>query len=100
MNYLDLLASKVYQAAHPETTPHDFNLPLYRLYAVLVLAKGQQVTAEDVHNAWSAWASEHALQNQNIIPFKELSSHTQSKDHLYVQAIHDVARHIYSNDEK
>jgi hypothetical protein len=36
---------------------------LYRLYAVLCLAKGETVTAEDVHNAWSVWAAEHRQQS-------------------------------------
>lgn len=91
MNYLDIVAAEVHRTADPEATPPDEDLPLYRLYAVLLLAKGRDVTAEDVHNAWAAWASEHEPENRHLIPFKELSLSVQRKDQAYVDAIHQVA---------
>jgi hypothetical protein len=94
VNYLDKIGAEIQRAADPDATPPDEDLPLYRLYAVLLLAKGQDVTAEDVHNAWAAWASDHQPDSSNILPFKELSLRTQRKDQLYVNAIHEVAEHM------
>lgn len=94
MNYLDLLAAEIQRTADPEATPPDEDLPLYRLYALLALAKGQEVTAEDVHNAWATWASDHQRDSRHLIPFKELPLSVQRKDDLYVQAIQDVARRL------
>jgi hypothetical protein len=97
VNFLDLIAAEIQRAADPDAIPPDDDLPLYRLYAVLLLAKGKDVTAEDVHNAWAAWASEHEPKSRNLLPFKELSLHVQKKDEIYVEAIHKVANRMASN---
>lgn len=95
--YIDTIAVEIQRTAEPGAVLQHEDLPLYRLYAVLLLAKGQDVTAEDVHNAWAAWASEHEPENENLLPFKELSFHVQRKDQLYVDAIHQVAVHMQSH---
>lgn len=94
VNYLDKIAAEIQRIAHPDAVPPDDDLPLYRQYAVLLLAKGQDVTAEDVHNAWAAWASEHDPESRNLLPFKELSIRSQRKDEPYVEAIHKVAERL------
>lgn len=91
MNYLDKIAAEIQRAADPQALPPDEDLPLYRQYAVLLLAKGAAVTLEDVHNAWAAWASDHDPENRRLLPFKELSLGIQHKDQAYVDAIHAVA---------
>jgi len=93
LNYLDKIGAEIQRMAEPDALSPD-DLPLYRLYAVLLLAKGQNVTAEDVHNAWAAWASDHEPESQHLLPFKELSLRAQRKDQPYVDAIHQVAEHI------
>lgn len=93
-SYLDKIATEVRRTADLEAALSDEDLPLYRIYAVLLLAKGQDVVAEDVHNAWAAWACEHDPENRNLLPFKELSLQTQRKDQLYVDAIHQVAKRM------
>lgn len=98
LNYLDRLAADIQRTADPESTPPDEDLPLYRLYAVLLLAKGEQVTSEDVHNAWAAWASDHDPENRNLLPFKELSLSVQRKDERYVNAIREVAARLGLDD--
>lgn len=94
MNYLDKIAAEIQRTADPEAIPPDEDLPLYRLYAILLLAKGQDVTAEDVHNAWVAWASEHDRESRHLLPFKELSLSVQRKDETYVEAIREVAERM------
>ncbi len=93
-SYLDKIAAEIRRTADPEAAASDEDLPLYRLYAVLLLAKGQDVMAEDVHNAWAAWASEHEPESRNLLPFKELSLRVQRKDDTYVDAIHEVAKQM------
>lgn len=100
MNYLDLLGSEIQRTADPEATPPDEDLPLYRNYAVLLLAKGQDVTLEDVHNAWAAWASEHDPDSRHLLPFKELSLNVQQRDQRYVDAIHAIAEKIRVGEER
>jgi hypothetical protein len=93
-SYIDKIASDIRRAADPDAAKANEDLPLYRLYAVLLLAKGKGVTAEDVHNAWAAWASEHAPTHLNLLPFKELSLETRHKDLRYLNAIREVASPI------
>jgi hypothetical protein len=94
VNYLDKIAAEIQRTADPDALPPDDDLPLYRQYAVLLLAKGEEVTAEDVHNAWAAWASDHDPESRNLLPFKELSIRSQRKDDPYVEAIHKVAKRL------
>ena len=93
-SYLDKIAAEIRRTADPDAAASDADLPLYRLYAVLLLAKGKETTAEDVHNAWSAWASEHDPEHRNLLPFKELSLSVQRKDNFYIDVIHQVAEHL------
>jgi hypothetical protein len=93
VNYLDRIAVEIRRTAHPDAVARD-DLPLYRLYAVLLLAKGQAVTVADVHNAWAAWASEHEPASPHLMPFAELSGHIQQKDEPYVEAIRTVAARL------
>jgi hypothetical protein len=95
LSYLDKIAAEIQHMAEPGIVPSGRDLSLYRIYAVLLLAKGHQVTLEDVHNAWAAWASESETESRNLVPFKELSAHTQTKDEPYMNAIHEVARRVF-----
>lgn len=94
MNYLDVIAAEIQRTADPKALPPDEDLPLYRQYAVLLLAKGKNVTAEDVHNAWAAWASEHKPESRDLLPYKELSLRDQRRDQTYVDAVHRVAERM------
>jgi len=64
---------------------------LFRLYAVLVLVKGEATTAADVHDAWSAWKAERDPQNAHIRPFGELEKATRDADEPFAAAIREVA---------
>lgn len=98
MNYLDKIGAEIQRVADPDSQPPDSDLPLYRVYAVLLLAKGREVVAEDVHNAWAAWASDHDPDSQHLKPFKELSLSVQRKDEPFVDAIRQVAAHLKVDD--
>ena len=90
-NYIDQIAMDIHLKAEPGADTW-LDLPLYRIYAVLALAKGEATTNEDVHNAWSAWASEYTPFHHSLIPFDELSEHIQQLDAPYTAAIHAVTR--------
>ena len=73
---------------------------LIRLYALLVLIKGEDVTLQDIHDAWSmnmnykeqnppyCYGHEHT----SIVPFDQLSKETQDKDIPFLEALQEVAR--------
>lgn len=92
MNYLDEIAHAIRRAAQPDALPDDDTSDLFRLYAVLLLAKDSEVTHEDVHNAWVAWMLNKGEYHPSLVPFEELDTQTQAEDSPFVEAIRDVAR--------
>lgn len=94
MSYLDDIARAI-QAELGEQ-PDDASAPqLLRLYAVLLLAKGEAVSPEDVHNAWAAWMQDHQPANEDIKPFAELDHSTKKADDPFVAAIRRTARSLH-----
>ena len=91
MNYLDELAGEIAKEISPDVLPNADTSRLFRLYALLVLVKGTDVTAVDVHDAWSAWMLELDPGHRSIRPFEELDADTQASDEPYVAAIRAVA---------
>jgi hypothetical protein len=94
--YLDELAEAIRQAVPPEALPEGDTFPLFRMYAVLLLAKGEQVTRADVHNAWVAWMAGRAGDHESLVPFSDLDVEIQAEDSPYVVAIQTVARSLGS----
>lgn len=92
MTYLDAVADEIRAAVRHDALPDADTTQLFRLYAVLLLAKGDAVTAEDVHNAWVAWMVARGEDHESLVPFSELDSQTQVEDGPFVVAIRQVAR--------
>lgn len=92
MNYIDLLAWEIAKRSEGESfRPTEWDMPLYRIYAVLARTKGTATTLEDVHDAWSAWCAQDRPEHPSIVPFSELTPDVQAMDQPYVDAIHAVA---------
>jgi hypothetical protein len=92
MTYLDTLAEEIRAATAPDALPDEDTSSLFRAYAVLLLAKGEEVTREDVHNAWVAWMLDKGEQHESLVPFGELSAETQAEDSPFMVAVRTVAR--------
>jgi hypothetical protein len=90
MSYLDEVAIRIRDEV-PEAQRGEDALDLFRLYAVLALAKGESVDARDVHNAWSAWMQQREPDHKALRPFDELDKETRAADCPYVLAIRAVA---------
>jgi hypothetical protein len=91
MNYLDDTAQAIKALVPQDLLPDGDTETLFRIYAVLALAKGPQVDSEDVHNAWVAWMAERDPDHSSLKPFEELDADTRRSDEPYVQAIRAVA---------
>lgn len=90
MTYLDHLAVRIRDHV-PEAQRGETELGLFRLYAVLALAKGGAVEPRDVHNAWAAWMQERDPDHDALRPFDQLDRATQDADSPFVAAIRAVA---------
>lgn len=88
VNYLDRVAHAI-----GEHVP-GCDLSLLRIYAVLALTKGQQVTLADVHHAWAAWRAATVPDHRSLIPFEELTPDVQGLDAPYAEAIAKVAAEL------
>ncbi len=93
MSYLDEAAAAI-RTELGETPPDSTPERLMRLYAVLLLAKGANVNAEDVHNAWSAWMQESQPDHPAIRRFQELDDESRATDEPFVDAIRRASRVI------
>jgi hypothetical protein len=94
MTYLDDLAATIRGYAPSNGLPIPELDSLFRLYAVLALAKGEAVTAEDVHNAWAAWTQDGEADHSEVRPFSELDHATQAEDSPYAEAIRLAVREL------
>lgn len=92
MSYVDDLAEAIARRVPSNVMPGGDTASLFRLYAVLALAKGDGVTLEDVHDAWAAWMSGQDPQHPSLKRFGELPPDVQAADQPYVDAIQAVAR--------
>jgi hypothetical protein len=91
MNYVDAIAMQIRQQVPPEALPHGGDLDaLFRIYAVLAMSKGAQVTDEDVHDAWSAWVAGHDPDHESLVPLVELDDEAVSADVPFTAAIKTV----------
>ena len=91
MTYIDDVASAVRARVPPELMPDGDLDSLFRIYAVLVLAKRQAVQLEDVHDGWSAWMSAQDPAHPSLRPFAELSAQVRDGDRPYLKALRATA---------
>ena len=97
MSYLDDIADAVRAHVPRSLVPDGDTALLFRLYAVLLLAKGEGVTTEDVHNAWSAWMQSERADHPALRPFDELDAATQDSDAPYADAIRAACRELQAS---
>ena len=92
MTYLEILSTEIRDAVPSEALPDGDTSELFLIYAVLLLAKGEEVRREDIHNAWVAWMISTGEQHLSMVPFPQLPPATQAEDSPFVVAIRTVAR--------
>jgi hypothetical protein len=91
VNYVDVLASEIELNLAADDRPEHRAKELYRLYALLALVKGEEVSLSDVHQAWSVWMAAEDPKHPALVPFEDLDHRQQQKDSPYADAIHRVA---------
>lgn len=92
MSYLDEPAEAIRRAVAPNLLPDGDASMLFRLYAVLAMAKGEDVALEDVHDAWAAWMTDRDPDHRSLKPLAELPPDVRRSDEPYLDAIRVVAR--------
>lgn len=93
-SYLRDIAEAIRAEVPPSLIPDEPTDSLFAVYAVLALAKGTDVTAEDVHNAWTAWMLARGEEHESMVPYDELPVSTRREDDPYVLAVRRVAERL------
>jgi hypothetical protein len=82
------MAERIMERVPVERRPGtSTDLSLFRIYAVLAYAKGDKVTAEDVHDAWCAWTADKENSHPALVRFGDLDPETKDLDEIFVNAI-------------
>lgn len=71
-----------------------------KMYALLVLVKGANITLSDVHDGWSIVMNFkeadppycYGHDHKSIVPFDHLPTETQERDRKYVDALIKIAK--------
>lgn len=91
VNYLANDAARIRASLPERTSVPDDSDKLFLIYAVLMRAKGADVTAENVHDAWSAWMLGIDAEHESVVPFINLDAATRAEDRPFLLAIRRAA---------
>jgi hypothetical protein len=93
-SYIADVAVEIRSAVPPESLPAEDTDELFLIYAVLALAKGLDVEARDIHNAWAAWMSTRDPTHESLVPYDDLPPDVRREDDPYLVAVRSVARRL------
>lgn len=91
-NYITEIADQIRDQIDPGKLPDEGLDQLFASYALLALSRGGDVSNEDVHDAWSVWATQFDPENESLVPYEDLSSAVQDEDTIFRDAIRKIAR--------
>jgi hypothetical protein len=89
-SYLSRDAELIRAMLSNATPPEDAD-SLFLIYALLLRAKGADVTASDVHDAWAAWMEPRNPRHPALQPYDQLPPAARQEDEPYVEAIRAAA---------
>jgi hypothetical protein len=92
--YLEDVAARIRAHVPAERIPEGDADSLFRLYAVLLRAKGATVTQSDVHDAWAAWMAMRDVTHPSVVAYEDLPSQVQEEDGVFATAIRKTAEQI------
>lgn len=89
--YLEDIANTIKNYIPKEYLPEENNDELFLMYAVLLRAKGKNVTQSDIHDAWSAWMYNYDPKHKAIIPYEDLDRKSKELDTMFAVAVRKAA---------
>ena len=92
--YLDAVAACIRSHIPDDRMPDENAEELLLLYAVLLRAKGTDVTESDVHDAWSMWISRHREEHESLVPYESLTPEVREQDGIFASAVRNAAHEL------
>lgn len=93
MNYIDAIACEIGKCCKMDMTDAE-DMKLLRIYALLALTVGKDVTLEHVHDAWAVWTVRMRPAHPSLVPFDQLAPDVQMLDEPHRAAIARVAAEV------
>ena len=91
------IASRIREELPPSAIQAEDSRLLLLLYALLALPKGDQVTREDIHDAWSTWMTARGENDHDSLTrFDSLSDSKQRFDEPCARAVREMAQSLAS----
>lgn len=92
--YLDDIAARIRAHISDDRMPDENAEELLRLYAVLLRAKGTDVTESDIHDAWSMWIAKHREEHESLVPYEDLTPDVREQDGIFASAVRQAAQEL------
>lgn len=92
--YLDDLAAQIRAHIPEDRMPEGDADDLLRAYAVLLRAKGAQVTLSDIHDAWSVWIANRDPEHASLVSYENLPEEVQEQDRVFATAVRRAAEEL------
>jgi len=89
VTYIRALADAIRRELPDDASTGDDELML--LYALVCLTKREEVSNEDVHNAWSTWMTLRDAEHEALVPYAALPPEVRAEDSPFTAAIRQVA---------
>ena len=94
--YIDKVYKKVQEATGLKSKE------TIKMYSLLVLTKGENITLSDIHDGWSMVMNFkesdlpycYGHDHKSLVPFDQLSHETQIKDEKYLKALKQIASEL------
>jgi hypothetical protein len=92
--YLDDLAAQIRSHIPNDRMPEGDAEDLLRAYAVLLRAKGAQVTLSDIHDAWAVWIAKRDPDHASLVSYENLPKEVQDQDRVFATAVRLAAEQL------
>lgn len=89
--YLDDLVARIRAHIPDDRMPDGDADELLRMYAVLLRAKGADVTRSDIHDAWAAWMAKRDREHASLVPYENLPDEVREEDRVFATAVRRAA---------
>lgn len=89
--YLDDIGSQIRAHIPEHCMPEGDADDLLRVYAVLLRAKGSDVTLSDIHDAWSTWMAKRDREHESLVPHENLTADVREQDRVFATAVRRAA---------
>lgn len=92
--YLEEIARIIRSYIPKDRLPDSNSDTLLLSYALLLRAKGVEITSSDIHDAWAVWINGVNPNHEALVPYDKLAPEVQQQDFVFVTAVRRAAHKL------